>query len=141
MFSARSRLHLGGVSPRPSLTVALAVWDRYVAYLPVALEEAARQGVPAKLLILDNASEVPVPGASELRSMLGAEQRDVLDISVWRSQRRLTIGAARQAQVDQTETSHIVFHDADDLLLPGVWASFSSASNADRSLPAPPREI
>ena len=44
------------------LTVVVPVWDFYVGPpLAEAVESVRRQSVPARILVVDNASEVPVP--------------------------------------------------------------------------------
>ena len=92
----------------PNLTVVIPVWDQHVAFLPRCLHSIAAEQVPAHLIIVDNASQVPVavpPGAR-----------------VVRVQERRTIGAARNAGLAEVGTPFVVFADADDEIAAGSLA-------------------
>lgn len=88
-------------------TVIVAVWDRYVRF---ALEDAVpslrAQDAAARILVVDNASAVPIP--------------EIAGLSVIRSQRRLPLGSARNFGLQHTQTPYVIFWDADDLMLPGT---------------------
>jgi glycosyltransferase involved in cell wall biosynthesis len=106
-----------------STTVVLAVWDAYVGErLSEAIASLREQDVPARIIIIDNASEVELPALP--------------DTEVIQSARRLTLGAARNLGVTQVNTPYIVMWDADDLMLPGTIAFLESAISSDRSLAA-----
>jgi glycosyltransferase involved in cell wall biosynthesis len=104
-------------------TVVIPVWDRYVgASLHDALASVTEQGVPVRVIVVDNASQVPV-------RELGAH-------SVVRTERRLSLGAARNFALAHVHTPYIVFWDADDVMLPGTLAVLEAALDADVGLAA-----
>lgn len=82
--------------------MVIPVWDDYVAHLPAALASLEDQGVPVRLVVVDNASRVPV-GEAALRLT-----------------ERVSVGAARNAGLALVETPLVCFLDADDQLLPGT---------------------
>lgn len=89
------------------LTVVVPVWGSYVGpALLEAVESVRRQSVPARILVVDNTSDVPVPpleGASTVRSPV-----------------RLRAGGARNVGLEHVETPYVVFLDADDVLVDGA---------------------
>jgi hypothetical protein len=94
---------------QPRTTVVIPVWDGYVELrFKEALASIAAQDVPAAVIIVDNASHVPLPD-------LGAAR-------VVRSAERVSLGAARNLGLDQVQTENVIFADADDLLLPETVA-------------------
>jgi glycosyltransferase involved in cell wall biosynthesis len=104
-------------------TIVLAVWDRYVAAsLTDALSSLAEQDISAPIILVDNASEVEVP--------------DLPGVTVVRSERRLTLGAARNMAVAHATTPYLVVWDADDVMLPGTLSFLEGAISGDPGLAA-----
>src|SRR5215211_6406812 len=73
--------HPMGSGPEALTTVLMPVWDEYVPWLPQAVASVQAQDVATRLVVVDNASDVRLPG------LPGA--------CVVASPRRLTLGAAR----------------------------------------------
>lgn len=89
------------------LTIVLPVWGDYAAeYLDEAIVSIRSQAVPLRLILVDNASEVPI------------EER--VDVEVVRLATRVSLGAARNAGLAAVESPYVVFWDADDVMLPGA---------------------
>jgi hypothetical protein len=106
-----------------STTVVLAVWDAYVGErLSEAIASLRDQDAAARIVIVDNASDLEVP------ELPGAE--------VVRSPGRLTLGAARNLGVAQVSTKYVVVWDADDLMLPETLSFLESGIESERSLAA-----
>ncbi len=105
------------------LTVIVPVWDDYVAYLPACLAGIRAQGVEARIVVVDNASKVPIP----------EQGSDVTVLRVWP---RLSVGAARNAGLGVVTTRFVVFADADDCVLPGTWAFLLDRLHRDPKLVA-----
>jgi glycosyltransferase involved in cell wall biosynthesis len=107
----------------PSTTVVVPVWDEYVAErLPEALRSLERQNPRPEIIVVDNASAVAVPETSS--------------VSVVRAARRLPLGAARNLGLAQVTTTHVVFWDADDLMLPGALTFLENAIATEPDLAA-----
>lgn len=88
-------------------TVVIPVWDGYVALrFEEALASIASQDVPVEVIVVDNASHVPLPDTPGLR--------------VVRLSQRVSLGAARNAGLALVETDTVMFADADDLIMPGA---------------------
>lgn len=82
-------------------------WGDYAGRpLAEALDSLRAQDLPARVIVVDNASEPPL-GAID-----GAE--------VIRTPARLTVGAARNLGLEAVRTPYVLFWDADDLMLPGT---------------------
>jgi glycosyltransferase involved in cell wall biosynthesis len=82
-------------------------WGAYAgAPLAEALESLRAQDVAARIVVVDNASDPPLPEPP------GAE--------VIRAPERLTVGAARNLGLAEVRTPYVLFWDADDLMLPGT---------------------
>lgn len=100
-------------------TVVIPVWDRYVgpqlveALASVAEQEDARPTV----VVVDNASNTPLPPLPGAR--------------VFRSERRLTLGAARNLGLAQARTPYVLCWDADDVMLPGTLTLLERELDAD----------
>ena len=91
-------------------TVVIPAWDAYAGPdLMAAVASLRDQAVPVRLLVVDNASQVPLP---------------VLPgVSVVRSKARLSLGAARNLGLAKVSTPYVISWDADDTMLPGTLAS------------------
>jgi glycosyltransferase involved in cell wall biosynthesis len=89
----------------PTVTVVVPVWDGHVELLPQCLRALDREQVPMAVVVVENASETPVEVPS-------TAQRLTLTT-------RATVGAARNAGLEQVDTPYVVFADADDEIAPG----------------------
>lgn len=99
----------------------IPVWDRYAGpRLIEAVESIRAQDRAVRLLVVDNASTVPLP--------------DFPDARVIRSSRRLTLGAARNLGLAQVDSANVIFWDADDVMEPGTVAFLEDQLSADRAL-------
>ena len=99
------------MSAAPSARVAIVIpaWGAYVRWLAQAVESVHAQEIEPEIVVVDNASEVPVPALPGM--------------TVVRSERRLTTGAARNLGFAAVSAPLVVFLDADDVLLPGSLAA------------------
>ena len=88
------------------VTVVIPAWGSYVSLLPRAVASVTGQDTPARVLVVDNASEPPIEAPA------GAE--------VLRCGTRLTHGGARNLGLSCVATECVIFLDADDYLLPGA---------------------
>jgi glycosyltransferase involved in cell wall biosynthesis len=94
-----------GAAPRT--TVVIPVWDRYASLrMREAVASISSQDRLARLLVVDNASTVPLP--------------ELAEGSVVRSPERLTLGAARNLGLAEVGTPYVIFWDADDVMEPGT---------------------
>jgi glycosyltransferase involved in cell wall biosynthesis len=85
------------------VTVVIPAWN-LGSELEGAVASVTAQDVAVDLLTVDNASEVEVPN---------------LDGELLRLDRRVSVGAARNAGLTRVRTPFVLFLDADDRLLPG----------------------
>jgi glycosyltransferase involved in cell wall biosynthesis len=109
--------------PASQTTVVVPVWDAYVpARLAEALASLQEQDLKAPIIVVDNASEVPLP--------------KLAGVSVVRAPRRLTLGAARNLGLAGVDTAYAVAWDADDLMLPGTLSLLEEAIRSDPRLAA-----
>ena len=91
----------------PQVSVVVPAWGDYAGKaLAEALESLHAQDLPARVIVVDNASAPP------LGPMEGAE--------VLRSDSRLSLGAARNLGLEAVRSPYVVLWDADDLMLPGT---------------------
>jgi glycosyltransferase involved in cell wall biosynthesis len=89
------------------VTVVVPVWDAYVVdYLTETVDSLREQTPPPRVLIVDNASRVPVP-------RLPATE-------VIETPTRLSAGGARNFGLAHVTTPFTVFWDADDIMPPGT---------------------
>ncbi len=103
----------------PRVTVVIPVWDAYAGDgLLAAVASVHGQDAPARVIVVDNASRVPLPA-------LGS-------VEVVRLARRRSTGGARNAALERLRTPYVVFLDADDALLPGALAALLGGLDADR---------
>jgi glycosyltransferase involved in cell wall biosynthesis len=101
------RKRVESVQNESEITVVVPAWGDYAGErLTEALASLRSQDLPARLIVVDNASE------PRLDARPGAE--------VIRSESRLTVGAARNLGLATVTTPYVVFWDADDLMLPGT---------------------
>src|SRR4051794_37617059 len=111
-----------GSGPEVLTTVLMPVWGEYVQWLPQAVASVQEQDVATPIVVVDNASDVPLPGLP--------------GVSVVTSPRRLTLGAARNLGLAQVTTPYVVVWDADDTMLPGTLGILQRAIGADHRLAA-----
>ncbi len=71
-----------------------------------ALPSLLAQDAPGRILVVDNASAVPIP--------------ELAGVDVMRSERRLALGGARNFGLEHARTPYVIFWDADDVMLPGT---------------------
>ena len=76
--------------------------------------------MPARVIVVDNASEEPLGPVSNA---------DVVE-----APERLTVGGARTLGLQHVPTPYVVFWDADDLMLPGTLSALLEAISTDDSL-------
>jgi glycosyltransferase involved in cell wall biosynthesis len=102
----------------PRIAVVIAAWDAYAGKGLLAAAASVRtQAAKAQLVVVDNASRIPVP------TLEGAE--------MVRLDRRLSTGAARNAALESLRTPYVVFLDADDTLLPGALSALAQGLEGD----------
>jgi len=89
------------------VTVVVPVWDGYCSFLEECVAGALAQSPPPQVLVVDNASEAPLPPLPG-------------EVVVVRAPERLSAGAARNLGLAHVRTQLVCFLDADDLLLPGA---------------------
>jgi glycosyltransferase involved in cell wall biosynthesis len=102
------------------VTVVIPVWDQYVRFLEEAVGSARANAPGARVIVVDNASTVPVP--------------ELDGVTTVRSSSRLSIGAARNLGIERVETPYVLSLDADDKLLPGALEFMVSELDTDPSL-------
>jgi glycosyltransferase involved in cell wall biosynthesis len=88
------------------LTIVIPIWDHHVQFLPRCLRAIHDEGIPVELVVVDNASTVPL---LELPS--GARHITLAE--------RQSIGGARNAGLAHVHTPFVLFADADDQITPG----------------------
>jgi glycosyltransferase involved in cell wall biosynthesis len=103
-----------------AVTVVIPVWDAYVEFLPDAIASVRQNSHDARIVVVDNASSVPLP------NLHGCD--------VVRSSRRLTVGAARSLGVERVDTEYVVVLDADDRMLDGTLDFLLARIGSDPSL-------
>src|SRR3954469_24351515 len=96
---------VGDKSPA-SVTVVIPAWDDYVRFLPEAVDSVRRDAPETRILVLDNASKIPLP--------------ELPGVTVVVSPERITAGAIRNLGIDRVETEYVLVLDADDQLVPGT---------------------
>jgi glycosyltransferase involved in cell wall biosynthesis len=111
------------IGPEPDTTIVVPVWGPYAGVtLLEALESLNAQDIRAHVVVVDNASRVPLP------TLEGVE--------LVRAQSRLSVGAARNLGVERARTPFVAFWDADDLMLPGTLRLLQDQLTADPRLVA-----
>jgi glycosyl transferase family 2 len=107
----------------PEVSVVIPAWGAYAgAPLEEAIQSVREQETPARLVVVDNASEEPLGGVG--------------DAEVVRSPVRLTVGGARNLGLERVTTPYVLFWDADDVMLPGTLPFLVQAISRDDSLVA-----
>src|SRR5260221_8303199 len=107
-----------GRDAQARVSVVIPVWDAYAgAGLVEAVASVRRQNVPVRVIVVDNASAVPLP-------VLG-------DVELVRLEQRRSTGAARNGSLPLLQTEYVVFLDADDRLLDGSIAALVAGLDAD----------
>jgi hypothetical protein len=106
--------------PGAGVTVVVPVWDNYVEFLGEAVESVRRNAPQAPIVVVDNASAIPVP--------------ELEGCTIARAPRRLTVGAARNLGLERVASEYVVFLDADDLLLEGTLEFLERRITADPGL-------
>lgn len=107
---------------RPDTSIVVPVWGHYGDTLIGALDSLAAQGLPARILVVDNASDVALPTLE--------------GVDLVRSAARLTVGSARNLGLQQVETPYVLFWDADDLMLAGTLDFLHEQLDSDPRLVA-----
>jgi glycosyltransferase involved in cell wall biosynthesis len=102
------------------LTVVIPVWDDYAWAMDEALGSIRAQQPRPGIVLLDNASTVPIRAPEDVRLI--------------RTERRLTVGAARNHGLAHVATPWAMLWDADDVMLPGTVADLLAGAAADRSI-------
>jgi glycosyltransferase involved in cell wall biosynthesis len=100
-----------------AITVVIPVWDEYVRHLREAIDSVGHDSRDILIVVVDNASTTPVtppPG-----------------VSVVRSPRRLSVGAARNLALEHVVTKYVAVLDADDKLLPDTLEFLRSRLDSD----------
>jgi glycosyltransferase involved in cell wall biosynthesis len=103
--------------PGAGVTVVVPVWDDYVEFLGEAVESVRRNAPRAPIVVVDNASAIPVP--------------ELEGCTIVRAPRRLTVGAARNLGLERVASEYVVFLDADDMLLDGALEFMQGRIAAD----------
>jgi hypothetical protein len=101
------------------VSVVLPVWDAYVHRLPEALRSIRSQDLPARIVIVDNASVVPLPAIGNG------------NVGIVRSRERVSAGAARNLGLAEVDTPYVLFWDADDEMLPGTLHLLQDSISSD----------
>ncbi|MEA2188185.1 MAG: hypothetical protein QOK16_3196 [Solirubrobacteraceae bacterium] len=91
------------------LTNVIPVWDQHTQLLPRCLQAISNEPVSVDLVLVDNASAVP------LGELPAGARLITLD-------ERRSIGAARNAGLTHVSTPYVAFADADDEIAPGSFA-------------------
>jgi glycosyltransferase involved in cell wall biosynthesis len=95
------------VADAPLVSIVVPAWGAYAQRpLAEALESLRAQEAPARIVVVDNASQPPIVAAD--------------GVVLRRLDERVSLGAARNAGLADVATPYVVFWDADDLMLPGT---------------------
>ncbi|MFF2812192.1 glycosyltransferase family 2 protein [Streptomyces sp. NPDC058000] len=88
-------------------SVVIPVWDAYVdSRLDDAIRSIQGQGLPVEIILVDNASTVPLPRYPGTRRISSAH--------------RLSLGASRNLGLGSVTTPYVVFWDSDDTMPAGT---------------------
>src|SRR5690349_14141838 len=97
---------MGVENQSSEIAVVIPVWDEYVQYLEDAIRSVRAEGTDTLIVIVDNASTMPV--------------ETIAEAAIVRAPRRLSVGAARNLGLAAVDTPFVLVLDADDTLLPGT---------------------
>ncbi len=103
-------------------TVVIPAWGEYARWLPDAVGSLRAQDVPLRLLVIDNASDTPIPPEE--------------GVEIIRVPARMTLGASRNFGLAQVRTPYVVFWDADDVAVPGAFRILQGVLSRDSRLVA-----
>jgi glycosyltransferase involved in cell wall biosynthesis len=99
-------------------SIVIPVWDAYAgASLREALRSVRGQERPLRVILVDNASNVPLGQADEGMKLV-------------RAAKRISLGAARNLGLSHVDTPFVIFWDADDVMLPGALAALEDGIEA-----------
>jgi glycosyltransferase involved in cell wall biosynthesis len=105
----------------PEVSVVIPAWGAYAGTpLQEAIASVREQDAPARIIVVDNASDEPL--------------RSVGDAELVQAPERLTVGAARNLGLERVTTPYVLFWDADDVMLPGTLGFLIETISADDSL-------
>jgi Glycosyl transferase family 2 len=105
------------------VSIIVPAWGAYAGSpLREAIATLLEQDVPARIIIVENASVEPLP--------------EFEGVEVVRAPRRLTVGAARNLGLERVTTPYVLFWDADDLMLPGTLRFLRERIRSDPRLVA-----
>jgi glycosyltransferase involved in cell wall biosynthesis len=105
----------------PEVSIVVPAWGAYAGSpLREAILTLLGQDLPTRILIVDNASDEPLP--------------EFEGVDVVRSRHRLSVGAARNFGLDRVMTPYVLFWDADDLMLPGTLRFLRERVGSDARL-------
>lgn len=106
------------------VSIIVPAWGTHVDYVPAAVESLlAQEGPSIEIVVVDNASDVPMPSLPP-------------QVRVVRTPERLPVGGARNAGLPHVSAPHVMFWDADDVLLPGSLARMHGVLTSDRRVAA-----
>ena len=101
----------------------MPVWGGYAGSpLREAITTLLEQDLRARIIVVDNASNDPLP--------------ELEGVEVVRAPRRLTVGAARNLGLERVVSPYVLFWDADDLMLPGTLRFLRDRIRSDPRLVA-----
>ena len=107
----------------PEVTIVVPAWGSYAGEpLQEALASLQAQDTPARIVVVDNASDPPLSAPE--------------GVEVIRSPERLTVGAARNLGLECVGTPYVLFWDADDLMLSSTLGFLLREIVADERLVA-----
>jgi glycosyltransferase involved in cell wall biosynthesis len=108
---------------QPDVSIVVPAWGGYAGSpLREAIATLLEQDLPARIIIVDNASNEPLP--------------EFGGVDVVRAPHRLTVGAARNFGLELVTTPYVLFWDADDLMLPGTLRFLRERIGSDARLVA-----
>ena len=99
------------------MTIVIPFWDLDPQFLADAVESVLGQDVRCRVLVVDNASVVPLPRLDPR-------------VEVVRRPERGNVGDARNAGLELVQTPWVMFVDADDRLAPGALPGLLAVARA-----------